>query len=181
MFYNTHTKVVQQDYQGDFTVPLKDEKPDKDRELYVVVQSGIDTEKYEVQYTVITKTLMVVRDILLDRVKQKRKQAEQGGVVIPGTDIRLDTSRVDTQMLHNALIGLKTFKPDAVINYRTDSGWVNLTVDALEQLFNLVSNHVEACFTREKQISESIEQASTADEAIEIFSSEIDNGWPVYA
>ena len=165
----------------EFIVQLKDTRPYTDTSLYLVSHSGYDLENNEVTYEVKLRDKLVVIPALKDKLKDRRNEVEQGGIVITGTGTKFDSTRVDGQMLHNAYVGVKNFMPEAIIDYLTATGWVTVTVDVLEQLFAFYSTHVEACFSREKEISDLLDAAETAEEALAIYETEINNGWPTYA
>jgi len=159
--------------------------PEVDAKLYDVVNEGInidqDTGKVSIKYSTVAKDSTMVLSTLKSYLKEKRINVEQGGIVINSTNTVLDSTRVDGQMIHNSYVGLSTLMPDAVIDFYSASGWVTITVDALQSVFMLYSNHVDDCFKREKAINDLLDSAETSEEAIEIFNNEINNGWPTYA
>ena len=163
-------------------VKVKTDAPEVDKALYLVTDDGItvDSETIAINYVVTTRHIAVVRDVLKERLKQKRIAIEQGGITITDTGTILDSTRVDGQMIHNSYIGLSTLLPDAIIDFYTASGWVTITVQALESIFLIYSNHVDSCFKREKEISDLLDAAETSEQAIELFNTEINNGWPTY-
>lgn len=191
MYYNTLTNTLHSEAAlvklglspnlPDYIVKLTNNKPVKDTALYLVTETGYDLVASTITYEVKTRNLLSVLPTLKDRLKVKRNEVEQGGIVITGTGTKFDSTRVDGQMLHNAYVGVKNFMPEAIVDYITATGWVTVTVEVLEQLFAFYSTHVELCFSREKQISDLLDAAETSDEAIEIFNTEINNGWPTYA
>lgn len=166
---------------ANFISKIVDERPVVDTCLYLVTPTGVDLQNLKTTYEVQTRHLFNVQTTLKNRLKDKRNAVEQGGIVVEGTGTKMDSTRVDGQMLHNAYVGLKNFAPETIVDYYTNSGWITITVDVLEMLFTLHSSHVEKCFNREKQISDLLDAAETSDEAIEIYNNEINNGWPTYA
>lgn len=96
---------------------------------------------------------------------------EDGSMVLTGLD--------DQNRIASAITGVQAAKtvgtPMTTVDFKGPSGWTTIPVEQLEAIASLVAHHVQACFTREKQLHELIDAAITV-EAIRAI--KIDAGWP---
>ena len=60
-------------------------------------------------------------------------------------------------------------------DFKAASGWIKLTLEELQQVASLIALHVQACFTQERALHETIENCRTIAELNAI---DIDAGWP---
>lgn len=86
---------------------------------------------------------------LLNELSSARRIAEFAGITI--NNIAVPTDRESQAMLTAAYILLKDEIQQA-IDYKTSSGFVQLDLQAITAISQAVSLHVQACFTREKQL-----------------------------
>ena len=61
------------------------------------------------------------------------------------------------------------------VDFKAASGWVTLTLDQLVAVSTAIVRHVEACFSRERELHEAIEAAETEEALMGI---DIHAGWP---
>lgn len=96
-----------------------------------------------------------------------RYEKEIGGIALPdGTQI--NTER-DSQALINGAFSASLLNPDIIIDWKGENGWVQIDAEQITAIAQAVTMHVQACFTRERELSELIELDVNAD---------ITAGWP---
>ena len=103
----------------------------------------------------------------------KRKSVEAGGKTLPG-GIILATSKDDQDRIASALLYLRD-NPAATIDWKADSGWVQIGLLEIEQFKNLIGAFVQDCFSAEKAHHTAIDAITTL-EAAEAY--DIAAGWP---
>jgi hypothetical protein len=112
------------------------------------------------------------RNALLERLAEKRRSVETGGVNFGGVVIRTDAesqAKVSGALLH---VGRN---PNTVIDWKGANGWGQLTKTQVEAISDAVAGHVQACFTAEKNHWNAI-QAITDIAQLEAYN--LDTGWP---
>lgn len=165
---------------GKYKVEFDNELPVEDKPLFASCVDKVDIvgDTATVKYVNKPRHKKVVLRILKERVKDHRKKVEASGFGIEGTEIRMDSSRTDSSLIHSAYVGAQVFGAEDVIDYKAANGWVTITPDTLGGMFTLVSKHVEECFNREKEICTLLDDSNDSLQAIEIFKREINLGWP---
>ena len=87
----------------------------------------------------------------------------------------LDTSRASQAMISGAWIAVQ-MSPSTVIDFKgPDGSWVQISKSEVEQIAKDTVQHVQACFTRERQYHEAI-MACTTHEEISLV--DYSAGWP---
>lgn len=102
----------------------------------------------------------------LDEVKATQKNiiaasryaAETAGVVVNGAIIRTD--RESQATLTGAYVRVQQ-APTALIDWKAETGWVQIDKATVEALCDAVGAHVQGCFTREKDLSTAIDACTT--------------------
>jgi len=79
-----------------------------------------------------------------------RYEHEIGGTAVAG--ITITTDREDQAMLNSAYTAVQ-LDPAKVIDYKTTNGWVQVDASTITEMSRAVIDHVQACFTRERELS----------------------------
>ncbi len=111
----------------------------------------------------------------LDLVATKRYTEETRGITVGGATVSTDR---DSQSMVTGALNFTQLNPGEVINFKSDSGWVELNAAQMETIANAVAIHVQACFAREGVVSGLISSATTHEE-LQAAITQIDTGWPV--
>jgi hypothetical protein len=120
-----------------------------------------------------TYTLDEIREQKLASLALYRWQKETEGITIGGVGIKTDR---ESQSLLNGALKLFDLNPTLqAIDWKGETGWVQVDKATLEAVGVAVGAHVQACFTREKQHATAIEALETIEE-IEAY--DITTGWP---
>ena len=107
-------------------------------------------------------------------VNERRKAAETAGIVVGEQDV--PTGREDQAMLAGARQYVQ-MHPEAVIDWKNpDGSFTPLDAAAVEALASAVGAHVQACFTREKELLAELAALPGDEAALEAFA--LDEGWP---
>jgi hypothetical protein len=95
---------------------------------------------------------------LLSRLATRRYEVETSGVTLDG--VRIGTDRRDQAMLAGA-ITFCNLEAQAVIDWKASNGWQQLGETGLRAIALEVGRHVQACFSRERQLAEAIDATTT--------------------
>jgi len=99
---------------------------------------------------------------LRERTKQRRREVEEGGIVVAGVPIATD--RESQAMLHGACFTAAKV-PGFTTPWKGDDGvFRDVGVTELEATALAVALHVQACFVRERELCTAITNAETAEE-----------------
>ncbi len=93
-----------------------------------------------------------------EKIAASRYAAETAGLVVNGSTVKTD--RESQAMLTGAWVTVQ-MKPTALIDWKAENGWTKINKATVEALADAVSTHVQACFTRECQLSAQIDAART--------------------
>jgi len=106
----------------------------------------------------------------LDKYKELKRQEianarwkdETGGIAMPdGTIIKTD--RESQALLTGAALAAMQ-DPNTPIEWKGVNGWVALTPQQILEMASIVRQHVQACFSKEKRLTEKIMAATTIEE-----------------
>ncbi|MBC7350416.1 MAG: DUF4376 domain-containing protein [Candidatus Aminicenantes bacterium] len=96
------------------------------------------------------------------KISEARWRAETGGITLPdGTVVKTD--RESQSLLMGAALFAKE-DPTYAVNWKGANGWVTLDASTILQLAAAVRQHVQACFDKEKQLTEKIMAATSIEE-----------------
>jgi len=95
-----------------------------------------------------------------------RYEHEIGGTTVAG--ITITTDREDQAMLNSAYTAVQ-LDPAKVIDYKTTNGWIQVDAATITTMARAVINHVQACFSRERELSEMLDVDIDTDLSV---------GWP---
>ncbi|MBB6153828.1 hypothetical protein HDC30_001036 [Pseudomonas sp. JAI115] len=104
----------------------------------------------------------------LDLIAQERFRREGSGIVVAG--LIIDSSR-DSQSLIAGMAVSAMLDPEYRCSYKSVAGFVDLTAQQILQIAQAVRSHVQACFDREKALSESARAGTFGNEMLT-------EGWP---
>jgi hypothetical protein len=104
----------------------------------------------------------------LELIAEERFRREGAGIVVGG--IAIDTSR-DSQSLIAGMAVSAMLDPAYHCSYKAVAGFVELTCAQILGIATAVRSHVQACFDREKALSEAVTAGTYTDEMLK-------DGWP---
>lgn len=118
------------------------------------------------------KSLAEVKADLLAAVTAERWNRETGGITIAG--VQVGTNLDDQNRLSGVLSAIQLGGLTSV-DFKAQSGWVELTAPELQGIALAISAHVQACFTAERAHHEAIEQLQTQ---ADVDAYDVMAGWP---
>lgn len=97
---------------------------------------------------------------------------ETGGIIVGGITV---ATALDDQNRIASILSFIALNPAAEsVDFKSAAGWVTLPVATIRQIAKAIGEHVQACFTAERQHHEAIE--ALADELLESY--DATTGWP---
>lgn len=123
-----------------------------------------------------TQTLRPAADVLADKLAllaDLRFRKETAGIVVGGVGIKTD--RESQALISGAYSSLKNGLLTS-IDWKGATGWVTVTLAQLEPIAQAVANHVQACFTRERQHNDAIQ--AVVNNQVQVAAYDITTGWP---
>ena len=99
-----------------------------------------------------TSALVTTED-LLSHAASKRHAVETGGITVGSVPVATD--RESQSLITGAYVYVRN-APDAVVQFKTASGFVELTAVQVEGIATAVAAHVQACFAPESDVSTKI-------------------------
>lgn len=125
-----------------------------------------------VEYTLVEKPLWRVKAERIEHLAARRFDMETGGIVVNGVDIPTDRTTQDrVDQIVKAYDDGDIVGP---IDFKGGSTWVSLDETALRAIKTAGAQHIQHCFTRERQLAEAINAASSVAEVVAI---DINGGW----
>lgn len=124
------------------------------------------------RYTVANKTLAERKAQMLIALADKRWQIEIGGITLGGLTIPTDR---DTQsIVDRAVAAFADGDITAPIDFKTAAGFVQIDEANMRAIKAAGAQHIQACFTRERELTTAINGAAThaALDAVDI-----NTGW----
>lgn len=124
-------------------------------------------------WTVADRDIGERKALMLAALANRRWQAEEGGTSLGGAPLATDRT---TQTKVTAAYLKATANPAYTIpDWKGPAGWMTLTAPQIIAIGDTIEAHVQACFTREKQIATAIGAAEDHDALDQI---DIHSGWP---
>lgn len=161
--------------------PLTIEKPDYNPETEGIEPDGKPEPDPENPSALVQR--MKVFDLLgkhkankKDAASAKRRERETGGIVTPD-GVRILTGITDQNRISTAIQGMRD-SGITTVDFKAASGWTTLSLEALTSVGGLIAAHVQACFSRERELHEAIDACATLDDLNAL---DLDEGWPEYA
>lgn len=118
------------------------------------------------------KSLAEVKADLVAAATAERWNRETGGISIGG--VQVGTNLDDQNRLSGVLSAIQLGGLESV-DFKAQSGWVQLTAAELQGIALAISAHVQACFTAERAHHEAIEQLQTQ---ADVDAYDVMAGWP---
>jgi len=118
------------------------------------------------------RTLAEVKADLLAAVTAERWNRETGGITIGG--VQVGTNLDDQNRLSGVLSAIQLGGLESV-DFKAQSGWVELTAPELQGIALAISEHVQSCFSAERDHHEAIEQLQSLADA---GAYDVLQGWP---
>ena len=105
---------------------------------------------------IIDATLLTeLRTFAKDKITQKRKETEVGGLLFPN-GVSIKTSKDDQDRILSVIINAERNGIEE-IDFKADSGWARVSIFALKQIAKELTFFVQHCFNVEKMNHEAIE------------------------
>lgn len=118
------------------------------------------------------RTLEEGKADLVAAATAERWERETGGISIGG--VQVGTNLDDQNRLSGVLSAIQLGGLESV-DFKAQSGWVQLTAAELQGIALAISAHVQACFTAERAHHEAIEQLQTQ---ADVDAYDVMAGWP---
>ena len=109
---------------------------------------------------------------VMETIAATRYEHETGGTTVDGMHVATD--RQSQSMISGAFGSAKDAKETGEefnLKWKAKNGWVNLDADQVIGMGRSVRQHVQACFDREKELTEAVEDG-TFEESM------LNEGWP---
>lgn len=153
-----------------------EERPDHDpaKETLSGPNFVVEATRVVERFTVTAKTLAERKAQLLIALANKRWQVETGGVVFGGMTISTDR---DTQsIVDRSVAAFADGDITGTIDFKTAAGFVQIEEATMRAVKAAGAQHIQACFTREKELTAAISAAAThaALDAVDI-----NSGWGI--
>ncbi len=132
-------------------------------------------EVYELEPEQVDENLVAAKASLIDAVTAKRWDVMTGGITLPGgmqvgTSID-DQNRITSVVANATLVGLTD---ESLVNFKSNSGWVQITVSQIKAIAGAIGQFVQACYSAERQHHEAIDLLITAQE---LRAYDVNTGW----
>lgn len=135
----------------------------------ITIENGIATAVY----SVINKTaeqldneLKIAKDSKLAEIAEMRWREETKGItLLDGTAIKTDR---ESQSLLTGAAFYVSMNPEVLIDWKADGKWVKLNKDQLLAIADVVRQHVQNCFSKEKILAERINSCSSIEDVMNI-------------
>lgn len=117
-----------------------------------------------------------LRDSKLQEATDMRWQVMTGGMTLPngvqvGTTID-DQNRITSVVANAALAGLTDADE---VDFKSNSGWVQITIGQVKAIAGAIGQFVQACYTAERTHHDAIDLLATAQE---LHAYDVNTGWP---
>jgi len=89
----------------------------------------------------------------IEQLASLRYEKEIAGIEINGIKIKTDR---ESQSLINGAYVSTLINPNFTIDWKGENGWININAQQITGIATAVATHVQACFTREKELQEQI-------------------------
>lgn len=156
--------------ENGFDIVTKISKPE-----CTIIQKVMDTGvqlidgEWQQTWEIVDKTqeeLETLKTQRLNELASLRYQKEIAGITVGESNIRTDL------VSQSKIMGswcTAQINPSALIDFKGENGWVQIDSATIIDIATAVSNHVQACYTREKELSILLETDIEID---------ITTGWP---
>lgn len=108
------------------------------------------------------KEIAAERKRLNDLIRFRSWEVEEGGTTVQGS--RVSTDRQSQNLIVGALVYLQGNKDLTVDWHLADNTFATFGLAEVQAIFLAVATHVQACFTRRRQLSRLVDDAETMDD-----------------
>lgn len=129
--------------------------------------------KYVRQWNSVSHSPEVIRLNLKQAVTNKRWEVETSGLELPGGG-RVATGTADQNRISNVITNA-TNAGLTTVDFKSETGWVTLTLQEIQDIATMIAMHVQTCFSVERQHHMAID--ATLDEDLSAY--DINTLWPV--
>ena len=132
-------------------------------------------EVYELDPAQVDENIVAAKAGLVKAATAKRWEVMTSGISLPGgmqvgTTID-DQNRITTVVANAALVGLTD---ESLVDFKSNSGWVQITVGQIKAIAGAIGQFVQACYSAERQHHEAIDLLVTAQELRDY---DVNAGW----
>lgn len=132
-------------------------------------------EVYELDPAQVDENLVAAKADLKDAATAKRWDVMTGGISLPGgmqvgTSID-DQNRITSVVANAELVGLTD---ESLVDFKTNSGWVQITVGQIKTIAGAIGQFVQACYSAERAHHEAIDLLVTVQE---LRAYDVNAGW----
>ena len=132
-------------------------------------------EVYELEPEQVDENLVAAKANLKVAVTDKRWAVMTGGISLPGgmqvgTSID-DQNRITSVVANAELVGLTG---ETLVDFKSNFGWVQITVDQIKVIAGAIGQFVQACYSAERQHHEAIDLLVTVQE---LRTYDVNAGW----
>ena len=161
------------------TTPIYDAITQSVREIDPVLTTKGEYEQqwevYELDPELVDANIVTTKADLKDAATAKRWEVVTGGISLPGgmqvgTTID-DQNRITTVVANAELVGLTD---ESLVDFKSNSGWVQITVGQIKAIAGAIGQFVQACYSAERQHHEAIDLLVTAQELRDY---DVNAGW----
>ena len=143
--------------------PLTYTYPPHDQRLYTLAPLPVEVrnEIAHQGFRIEQLPLEQARANALKWVADQRWQAETGGIDVGGVRVLTaieDQNRIDATIQGMELAGITE------VDFKSADGWVKLSPGQIKGLAAAIAQHVEQCFSRERELCELVDAAETVAE-----------------
>ena len=132
-------------------------------------------EVYELEPEQVDENLVAAKAGLIEAATAKQWDVMTGGISLPGgmqvgTSID-DQNRITSVVANATLVGLTD---ESLVDFKSNSGWVQITVGQIKAIAGAIGQFVQACYSAERQHHEAIGLLVTAQE---LRAYDVNAGW----
>lgn len=155
--------------------PVRYDYPAYDDTFYTITPKPELVEKngtYHQEFDIVARDLDQIKQALKEKLAAKRWQVETGGIEVDGNKVNTD---LDSQNRVNVLLnGMEITNTDYTM-FKFPDGWMELSLEQVRNIAAAITAHVEACFAKEKVLSDLIDATETVTDLIAL---DLNSDWP---
>lgn len=157
--------------------PLSYTVPAHDADLYCATDAGrvkqVWLDKFAVEYDIVPLPLDMAKENLKAKVTALRYERETGGLWLEN-GIKLHTTREARTAITEAVTRAQ-LKPKGSFDFKAADGeWRTVDAPTMKSIGMAVTDHVEACFTLERELYTAIDACNSVEELEAL---RIQNAW----
>ncbi len=137
-------------------------------ETYPELVEGVWLQKWSIvakDPQALEESMAVEKQKLKDKITALRWEVETGGMTLPNGQF-VNTTSADQNRISNAITGMASLEDSELIDFKSASGWITITLGSLRGLGLAIMRFGQACFTAEKTHHLAVNALTTADEIV---------------